>query len=159
MLVAHYACCTADTWASEVGILSAGRPRLAVALFTRTVPHGTNGGMSLLGTGASFAGGAFIGICYFALSGFERSQLPMIGFGAVCGVLGSLIDSVLGGTFQATYYSEERKCIVERPDEVDTSIVHVCGWDILSNDAVNILSIAFTMLAGSLLGPIVFNLF
>lgn len=157
MLVAHYACCTADTWASEVGILSTTRPRLAVSLFLRAVPHGTNGGMSLLGTAASLAGGGFIGLSYYALAGFEVSQRPMVYLAALCGVIGSLIDSVLGGVFQATYYSTERKCIVEHLDETDPSITCICGWDILSNDAVNVLSIALTMVAGCLLGPFVFS--
>jgi uncharacterized membrane protein len=159
MFVAHYACSTADTWASEVGILSTGKPRLAISLFLRSVPHGTNGGMSLLGTIASFMGGAFIGFCYYALSGFDSTQLPMILLSALCGVVGSLIDSILGGVFQATYYSEERKCIVEHFDKKeDPSIIRICGWNILSNDAVNVLSIAMTMMIGGYFGPLIFGL-
>lgn len=159
MLVAHYACCTADTWASEVGILSTDMPRLASSLFTRRVPHGTNGGMSSLGTLASLAGGAFIGLSYYALSGFDATQLPMVGLAAASGVVGSFIDSALGGVFQATYYSVERKCIVEHLDKSDPSIVHVCGWNVLSNDAVNVLSIAMTMVVGMMLGPSIFSFF
>lgn len=48
--------------ASELGILSTGTPRLITSFFRRSVPKGTNGGMSIYGTFASVAGGAFIGI-------------------------------------------------------------------------------------------------
>lgn len=146
MYIAHFACATGDTWASEVGILSTSRPRLITSLLLREVPHGTNGGLSLLGTLASTAGGLFIGLCYYALSGLESSQIPPIYLATACGFFGSLIDSFLGATLQATYYSEERKCIVEKPDGVDKSIVRVCGRDVLSNDAVNFLSIFLTMM-------------
>eukprot|EP01035_Chromulina_nebulosa_P022643 gene22643-29317_t len=60
MYVAHYACAAADTW----GILSTSKPRLITTVFIKEVPHGTNGGMSLLGTISGGLGGAFIGFLF-----------------------------------------------------------------------------------------------
>lgn len=62
----HYACCCGDTWASELGSLSKAAPRLIIPPF-RSVPTGTNGGVSTLGFLASGLGGALIG-CIYGLS-------------------------------------------------------------------------------------------
>jgi uncharacterized protein (TIGR00297 family) len=59
-LIAHHATSLADTLASELGILSKGRPILITTL--RRVPPGTNGGVTLLGTGCSALGGVIIGL-------------------------------------------------------------------------------------------------
>ena len=163
MYVAHYACAAGDTWASEVGVLAAPRPRLVTSLFLRAVPPGTNGGMSLLGTAASAAGGLFVGLlfCLLALlidSPAPASQLPMALLGLVCGLLGSLLDSLLGATLQASYYSHRTRKVVRGPDPGDPSIEHLCGIDVLSNEAVNAVSIALTMLAATVLGPRIFCL-
>ena len=160
--IAHYSCATADTWASEVGILSKEKPRLVTTF--QEVPHGTNGGISVLGTFASMAGGAFIGIIFWVMSlrGFDDkidqpSQYPMILVGLLSGFLGSLIDSVLGATVQATYYSPEKKCIVKKLSSTDKmEISCVSGIDILSNEAVNIVSIVLTMFLSLWLSPAVF---
>lgn len=101
MYIAHYATTTADTWASELGILSTNKPRLVTTLFIREVPRGTNGGVSLFGTLASIFGGAFIGLIFWVMSfgahqPTKYSQYPMILVGIICGFLGSLIDSLLG---------------------------------------------------------------
>jgi uncharacterized membrane protein len=164
LYIAHYSCAAADTWASELGILSRGKPRLVTTLFLAEVPHGTNGGMSWFGTGASVAGGAFIGFLFWAMSFLildaqKRAQYPMILVGLICGFLGSLIDSLLGATVQATYYSRERKCIVKKPRSGSSNDVEcVCGYDLLSNEAVNFFSILLTMLLSVWIAPRVFCL-
>jgi uncharacterized membrane protein len=169
--LAHYSCAAADTWASEVGILAKGSPRLVTSLFLRTVPPGTNGGMSPLGTAASAAGGLFIGLIFYVGAVAMRwgapadslspalSQFPMVYLGGACGLLGSLFDSLLGATLQASYYSKDRKCIVKQSDpdfSADKSVVLICGADVMSNEQVNVVSILLTMLCSIHIGGLVF---
>lgn len=169
MYLAHFATANGDTWASEVGMLAKTSPRLITSLFLRKVPPGTNGGMSVLGTLASAAGGAFISIIYWALSpfyypsnGVQDPQWITVVFGFLCGLIGSIIDSFLGATLQVTYYNTETKKIVkELPSSSEShqysAVKRICGMDILSNEAVNVLSIALTMLLSLLLAPALFQ--
>lgn len=61
-VVAHFAACCGDTWASELGsAFGPARPRLVLPPF-RTVPAGTNGAVSLVGSAASAAGGLLVGL-------------------------------------------------------------------------------------------------
>jgi uncharacterized membrane protein len=59
--IAHYGVCCGDTWASEIGSAFAGAPRLVLPPFRR-VPRGTNGGVTIVGTLASAAGGLTVGL-------------------------------------------------------------------------------------------------
>lgn len=188
LYISHYACANADTWASEIGILSTSKPRLVTSLWCREVPPGTNGGMSLLGTAASAAGGAFIGFVFWFMSFFaissslsspsnlsrDNAQWPMIVVGLVAGVLGSLIDSLLGATIQATYYSPSRQCIVkpthqQKKDNSNNNnsnnnntglndVVIINGMDVLTNEEVNFYSIALTCMIMIWVGPRIFCL-
>ncbi|RYH17344.1 DUF92 domain-containing protein [archaeon] len=162
--VAHFATANGDTWASEVGILAQSKPRLITSVFMREVPPGTNGGMSFLGTLASAAGGGFIGLVYYVLAPLymgSGSQLWMIFYATLCGLLGSVVDSLLGATLQATYYSKQDKKILKSIHSVrkDPSSQHICGVDVLSNEAVNFLSLGIMMVLSWFIAPVVYDMF
>ncbi len=146
---------TADTWATEIGTLSAQPPRLITT--GRTVAPGTSGGVSLLGVLASLAGAAFIGLLAAFLFGLEGSissiellYLPVVA--TVAGLVASLFDSLLGATVQAMYYCDTCGQETER-------VMHRCGsatralrgWSWLDNDAVNFASSVLGALLATLL--------
>ena len=151
--VGFFAACAGDTWASELGSLSPSPPRLVTAPW-RVVPPGTNGGVSLLGSAASAAGGVFVGACH-GLVGYATTRggaatgaaecLSLAALGGCAGVLGSMLDSLLGATLQATRYDADRKRVA-RPGRT-TGVVAIAGVDVLSNHGVNALSAAAVALA------------
>ncbi|ETW76557.1 hypothetical protein HETIRDRAFT_460821 [Heterobasidion irregulare TC 32-1] len=157
IVLGHFACCLGDTLASELGILSKTPPILLTTL--SRVPPGTNGGLSLLGTVASISGGAAMGLTMFATLVAENSscreqtaslfwQLLLLGAGA--GGFGSLLDSLLGATLQRTQYSNTTKRILTDTSAVPDSkadIKVVSGFDILTNNQVNLVSSTLTALA------------
>lgn len=82
----------ADTLASELGMLNPHPPML-VTQWRGTVAAGVDGGVSLLGTLASLLGGLLIGLC--------AGDLHSIAVLTLCGINGSLIDSLLGVWLQS----------------------------------------------------------
>ncbi|MCP5101261.1 MAG: DUF92 domain-containing protein, partial [Chloroflexi bacterium] len=101
---------TADTWATELGTLSKQPPRLITT--GKVVEVGTSGGVSVLGTAVSFAGGLLIGLSAGLLSGQLIFGSALMG--AVGGLTGSLCDSLLGATVQQVYYCKVRQKITEK---------------------------------------------
>ena len=133
----------ADTWATELGVLSKTAPRLITN--GRVVPVGTSGGSTPFGTFVALCGALLIGtLAFFAQFSTADHHLSY----AVChliiplaGLLGSLFDSFLGATVQAIYYCDF--------DQKETeSAIHRCGratrllrgWRWLDNDWVNFLA-------------------
>jgi uncharacterized protein (TIGR00297 family) len=145
-----------DTLASELGILSSSPPILLTTL--KTVPPGTNGALSLLGTAASVGGGMAMGWTMWAALSVENAScrdqtgdlfLLLLGWGAIAGGLGSLLDSLLGATLQRTQYSNTSKRILtdtSTPQD-DSDIKVVSGLDVLTNNHVNLISSTLTALA------------
>lgn len=136
----------ADTWATELGVLSPGQPQLITT--GKRVAKGTSGGVSLWGTAAAFAGAALI--AFFA--GWLAAGFFLFTFlfaTVIAGLLGCFFDSLLGATVQAIYYCPKCKKETERHP------LHTCGtkttlrrgWRWLDNDRVNFLSAVFGALA------------
>jgi uncharacterized protein (TIGR00297 family) len=155
----------ADTWATELGVLSRARPRLITT--GEEVSTGTSGGITWLGIWSSVAGALLIGAVASALTqaasllsgGTWRVEAIFFPALAVAGGLaGSLFDSLLGATVQGVYFCD----YCEKQTEVR---IHRCGqptrlvrgqeW--LNNDLVNLAASAVGGLAAALLAWLVWR--
>ena len=152
-IVGALATVNADTWATELGVLSTTSPRLITRPSRRVVP-GTSGGVTLLGSSAALGGAAFIAFCYVLFIALEQAlassgqTLSMAGAIAIsataAGLAGALFDSFLGATVQAMYYSDQRGKETEKAFERDgTPNRLIRGWSWLNNDWVNFLASLF----------------
>jgi uncharacterized protein (TIGR00297 family) len=136
----------ADTWSTELGILSPVLPRIITN--GQEVEQGTSGGVTLTGTLAALAGAALIG---FAAVVFRPGQSWLLNFAIIVlgGLIGSLFDSVLGATVQAIYWCPTCNKETERypTHTCGSPTSQIRGWAWINNDVVN--------LACSLMGAMV----
>ena len=157
-------CCCGDTWASEVGSVLNLSPRLITSC--RHVPRGTNGGVSLPGLLASGLGGLLIGTIYcvtylslhwrgVVVNIFPVPQLALPLLGLMAGLIGSLIDSLLGATLQYSGYNTGTGRIQYHPS---ADCKHISGRNLLSNDSVNLVSSAVMAILTPLMALVVFSL-
>ena len=127
----------ADTWATELGVLSPHRPRSILTF--QPVDTGVSGGVTLHGFGAAFGAAAFIALLVVIFA------WPTAGaFAALAGGMGGCaLDSVLGASVQ-----ERRHCPAcnsateQRMHRCGTPTVRVGGIPGLDNDGVNLLATA-----------------
>ncbi|ORY65290.1 integral membrane protein DUF92-domain-containing protein [Pseudomassariella vexata] len=128
-IIANYAAVCADTFSSELGILSRSTPRLITSFNLRKVPPGTNGGVTVWGLVAGALGSLiivtasllFLPLCtdetdgkLFGGPAWSPSQKGMLAWGLVIwGALGSLLDSFLGGWLQRSVVDSRTGKIVE----------------------------------------------
>ncbi|HLE53241.1 MAG TPA: DUF92 domain-containing protein [Anaerolineales bacterium] len=126
----------ADTWATELGVLSASPPRLITN--RKVVERGTSGGITLFGNLAALAGAALIGFGA-ALFTPDIPALRLMAVFIVAGFAGATLDSFLGASVQAIYYCPQcQKETESHPrHRCGTETVQVRGWRWLNNDLVN----------------------
>jgi uncharacterized membrane protein len=144
----------ADTWATELGVLSRAPPRLITT--SKPVAPGTSGGLTAAGTLAALGGAALIGLVAagFGLAAGQPflSAAGLFLLACLAGLLGSLFDSLLGATVQAIYYCDA--C----GKETERHPLHSCGaptrrlrgWRWMNNDWVNFISAAGGTAIGAL---------
>lgn len=131
MYLGAVAAVTADTWGTEMGLLTKTEPRLVTTW--KKVARGSNGAVTFLGIVGGMVGAAVI----------AASAAPWIGdlqfaVWVVCaGIVGSLVDSILGATLQAQYRCTECSIATERRTHHDTPTEFVRGLRWMKNDAVN----------------------
>ncbi len=122
---ASLAAANADTWATELGVLSPSQPVLITRF--KQVPKGTSGGVSLVGTLAALGGSALVAGVAVLCVHLGWAPVAQVGLGwqfaliSLSGLFGALVDSVLGATIQVIYYCPTCKKETERHP------LHSCG--------------------------------
>jgi uncharacterized protein (TIGR00297 family) len=137
LIVGSLAAATADTWATEWGVLAKRRPRRITDW--QLVPAGTSGGITPLGTLGSAVGALVIAA---AASLLERSPEYLL-VGVLAGVFGSALDSLLGATIQVQYHCQNcgvqtEQHPVHRVCDTHTSYLRGVLW--VDNDVVNLIA-------------------
>jgi uncharacterized protein (TIGR00297 family) len=134
---------TADTWATELGMLSAQPPVLITS--GRPVHPGTSGGVTAAGTAAGVAGAATIGLCALLATPTPRLFAAV----ALAGVVGMMADSLLGATLQAIFAAPGGGT-TETPGRARRRVRGV-RW--LTNPAVNLVAAAAGAAVAALFAP------
>lgn len=146
-------CSCGDTLASELGTVFGSDKSVYLIIGFKKVPKGTNGGISVEGTLSSGFGGFLIGLVYYLTfkicclyknisnSYYDESDIILIG--TLSGFIGSLIDSILGSCLQYSGINTKTKSIANLPGP---NIKHISGYNILTNNQVNLVSSFITTL-------------
>ena len=126
----------ADTWATELGVLSPTTPRLITN--GEFVPKGTSGGVTLVGYLATLAGAGLIALAAGLFAQPASIIIPLV---IVGGLTGATVDSILGATYQGIYYcpSCEKETESHPEHRCGTRTEHIRGWRWVNNDIVNLI--------------------
>jgi len=153
---------TADTWATELGLLSSRPPRLITT--GAPVSAGQSGGVTTVGLLASLAGGAFIGLSAFIL--IQLASLATTGqwflqdwfllpLCTLAGLSGSLVDSFLGATWQRQNFCSACQMNTEYNEHSCGNLTqHVQGVSWLNNEVVNFIATVTGAVIAALLSSI-----
>lgn len=96
-------------------------------------------------------GGIVVGLSYFFVVFYvvdrnilaaSPAQWPLILFGGIAGLLGSVIDSFLGATVQFSGLDTSGR-VVEKPGP---HVRHISGYQLFDNHSVNLISSILTAL-------------
>lgn len=137
-MVATIAGATADTWSSQIGILSSKLP-ISVKTF-KPIEVGLSGGVSLLGIVASLGGASFMAGLYLLFNigkdvGLVQTFLIILVI-VLSGVVGSIVDSILGATIQEKYILNDQS--VSEMESAEARLYS--GIKGIDNNMINFLS-------------------
>jgi uncharacterized protein (TIGR00297 family) len=127
-----FAAAAADTFSSELGMLSTGR--VFSVLTGRPIERGLSGGVSLAGLGAGLLGSVLLSLLALPMFGWQGFL-----FSAAMGFAGSILDSVLGASLQVKF-SGANGATQEMP--AFAGAAPTAGLSVITNSAVNLLSLS-----------------
>lgn len=145
---------TADTLATEIGLISKSSPRLITNLKKKVTP-GTSGGVTLLGEFACISGALIIGFAAALLNVVNAPMIKVIVISTISGFIGSIIDSILGATIQELYKCSICGVITENYQHHNTKAIRIKGFHFVNNHVVNFIA----TLAGALIAISLFFIF
>ncbi|MED1863470.1 DUF92 domain-containing protein [Fictibacillus nanhaiensis] len=144
VFAATFATATADTWASEIGVLSKKRP-FHIKEWKKVEP-GLSGAISSLGTIAAALGASLIGFSFYLL--YDSSIT--IGFCiAFSGFLGNFADTLFGAWFEQKYVCSNCKRETESHVHCGVKTIRIFGYPFFTNNLVNFSS---TIIGGLIAG-------
>ncbi|NOZ57792.1 MAG: DUF92 domain-containing protein [Calditrichaeota bacterium] len=138
LYLASLAAVTADTWGTELGVLSGLTPRSV--LNWKRVTIGTSGGVTVAGVLGGVLGSLAIGLSGWLSAGEQFRQLwgvRLLLIVIAAGVLASLVDSFLGATVQAQHRCVKCGKVTEKLVHCGVATEPVRGLLWMNNDVVN----------------------
>lgn len=139
--LAVFASAAADTFSSELGMLSGGR--VFDIISGKSVQSGLSGGVTWLGLLAGMLGSALLSL--FAVPNYGWGGML---FSLVLGFLGSVLDSVIGSLLQRKYRNTDG-LLQDKP--LTAQLQPVKGFKLISNNAVNLISLSVITISAQLI--------
>ncbi len=130
---------TADTWSTELGVLSK-KPPILITTF-KPVKPGISGGISFFGTISGLAGSALILFGGSFFTHFTSFEIIIL---LVLSVFGNFLDSIIGATIQAQYQCNICQKYTEKQMHCNQPSKLISGFHFINNDIVNFSSNFFT---------------
>jgi len=133
---------TADTLATEIGLLYPRNPR-SIADLSKKVPPGTSGGVSPLGEFAALLGSFIIGLATWLLgvsASPEWNFMRVMAVALISGFLGCTVDSMIGATVQGMFRCSICSKITESQKHCGEPSIYVSGCRAIDNNLVNFIS-------------------
>ncbi len=133
LYVAALTAVTADTWGTEIGILSKANPRSIISM--KNVERGTSGAISLQGIIGGMIGACIVILSAIAMDESLFSGQVILAF-LISGFAGTVVDSVLGASLQVQYKTSDG-LLTERNLVNGKPTLFVSGIKWINNDAIN----------------------
>ncbi len=146
--IAMIATSNADTWASEIGVLYRGYPRLILKPWRKAEP-GTSGAISPLGVLSSIGGAFTIALITYVMLRLPvrglipysiNNDLTILTIITVSGFIGELSDSILGYLLQEKRLCKVCGLVCEKYVHCNSETIYLWGSRRIRGEHVNVIS-------------------